>query len=107
MSERRKRIAAVFGAALLARLLFLFAGDQPLLYTHQYTYFTNALRIAEHEQPLRYLVASDEWRTWDQHWTIAPLYFVFVAGLFKLPTIVLVATSQDAPGSFAISVWIP
>jgi len=84
LSERRKRIAAVFGAALLARLLFLFAGDQPLLYTHQYTYFTNALRIAEHEQPLRYLVASDEWRTWDQHWTIAPLYFVLAAAVFDV-----------------------
>jgi hypothetical protein len=84
LSERRKRIAAVFGAALLARLLFLFAGDQPLLYTHQYTYFTNALRIAEHEQPLRYLVASDEWRTWDQHWTIAPLYFVLAATVFDV-----------------------
>lgn len=79
-----RRSAAIFGAALLARLLFLFAGDQPLLYTHQYTYFTSALRIAEHQEPLRYLLASDEWRTWDQHWTIAPLYFVFAAGAFEL-----------------------
>lgn len=80
----RGTTAAVFGAALAARLLFLFAADQPLLYSHQYTYFTNALRIAEHEHPLRYLLSSDEWRVWNQHWTIAPLYFVFAAGVFKL-----------------------
>ena len=75
---------AVFGAALLARLAFLFLADQPLLYTHQYTYFTSALRIAEHEAPLAYVWSSDEWRTWDQHWTIAPLYHLFAAAVFKL-----------------------
>ncbi|HET9316912.1 MAG TPA: hypothetical protein VFQ51_15070 [Vicinamibacteria bacterium] len=70
--------------ALLARLMFLFLADQPLLYTHQYTYFTAALRIAEHPHPLAYVWSSDEWRTWDQHWTIAPLYHVFAAAVFKL-----------------------
>lgn len=74
----------VFAAALVARLLFLFLADQPLLYTHQYTYFTSALRIAEHPTPLTYVWTSDEWRTWDQHWTIAPLYHLFAAAVFKL-----------------------
>ena len=75
--------AAVFAVALAARLAFLFLADQPLLYTHQYTYFTSALRIAEHPQPLSYVWTSDEWRTWDQHWTIAPLYHLFAAAVFK------------------------
>jgi hypothetical protein len=74
----------VFALALLARLLFLFLADQPLLYTHQYTYFTSALRIAEHPDPLAYVWRSDEWRTWDRHWTIAPLYHVFAASVLKL-----------------------
>jgi hypothetical protein len=74
----------VFGAALVARLLFLFLADQPLLYSHQYTYFTAALRIAEHPQALGYVLRSDEWRIWDQHWTIAPLYHVFAGAVFKL-----------------------
>jgi hypothetical protein len=78
------RLAAVFALALTARLVFVFAADEPLLYSHQYTYFTNALRIAEHPDPLRYVLRSDEWRTWDQHWTIAPLYHLFAAGIFGL-----------------------
>jgi len=76
--------AGVFLVALAARLAFLFLADQPLLYAHQYTYFTNALRIAEHPEPLRYVLTSDEWRTWDQHWTIAPLYHLFAAAIFRL-----------------------
>jgi len=78
------RLAAVFALALAARVLFVFAVDEPLLYSHQYTYFTNALRIAEHPHPVEYVLYSDEWRTWDQHWTIAPLYHLFAAAVFQL-----------------------
>jgi len=76
--------AAVFGAALLARLAFWLLPDQPLLYAHQYHYFTNGLRIFEHPHPLGYLLHSDEWRTWAEHWTIAPLYYPFEALVFAL-----------------------
>lgn len=75
---------AVFATALVARLAFLLLADQPLLYSHQYTYFTAAMRIAEHPQALGYVLRSDEWRVWDQHWTIAPLYHVFAGAVFKL-----------------------
>lgn len=74
-------VLGVFALALAARLLFLFLAEQPLLYTHQYTYFGNALRIAEHPHPLAYILTSEEWRIWDGHWTIAPLYHI-LAGLF-------------------------
>ena len=74
----------VFACALGARLLFLFAADQPLLYTHQYGYFHNALRIATNPQPLDYILRDEEWRTWDRNWTIAPLYYVFAAAVLKL-----------------------
>jgi hypothetical protein len=80
----KRPLLAIFLVASAARLAFLFGADQPLLYTHQYTYFTNAMRIAEHPHALSYLLRDDEWRTWDQVWTIAPLYFVFLGGLFKL-----------------------
>jgi len=80
----RARLLAVFALALGARLGFLLLADQPLLYTHQYTYFTNALRLAEDPSPLRTILTSDEWRTWDGHWTIAPLYFVTAAASFKV-----------------------
>jgi hypothetical protein len=75
---------AVFVLALLARLGFLWVADQPLLYAHQYTYFTAALRIADHDSPLAWILKSDEWRTWDGHWTIAPLYFVFAGFVFRV-----------------------
>ena len=75
---------AVFGVALAARLAFWWLADQPLLYAHQYHYFTNGLRIFEHPHPLGYLFSSDEWRTWAEHWTIAPLYYPFEALVFFL-----------------------
>ena len=75
---------AVFAAALLARLAFWLLSDQPLLYSHQYHYFTNGLRIFEHPDPWSYLLRSDEWRTWARHWTIAPLYYPFEALVFSL-----------------------
>jgi hypothetical protein len=77
-------VVAVFLLALAARIAFLFLSDQPLLYTHQYQYFTNALRIAEAPDPISYVLRSDDWRVWDQHWTIAPLYFLFAGSVFKL-----------------------
>ena len=76
--------AAVFALALAARLAFWTIADQPLLYTHQYHYFTNALTIAQHPDALRYVVSSDEWRTWDHNWTIAPLYHLFLAAMFRV-----------------------
>ncbi len=76
--------AGVFLLALAARLAFLLLLDQPLLYTHQYSYFTNALRIADRPDALHYVLASDEWRTWDGLWTIAPLYYVFAGFVLKL-----------------------
>ena len=80
---RRPWVLFVFTVALLARLGFWILADQPLLYTHQYHYFTSGLRIAEHPDPWRYVWTSDEWRTWDQQWTIAPLYYVFEAAVFR------------------------
>jgi hypothetical protein len=77
-------VVAVFLLAFGLRLAFLLAFDQPLLFSHQYTYFTHALRLAEHPDPLRYVLFSDEWRTWDRHWTIAPLYFLFAGTLLRL-----------------------
>jgi hypothetical protein len=63
----------VFAVALAVRVVFLLFSDQPLLYGHQYNYFTNALRIVEHPHPLDYILTSDDWRDW-MGWTIAPLY---------------------------------
>jgi hypothetical protein len=76
--------AAVFAAALALRLGFLLLVDEPLLYTHQYNYFNGGLKIAEHPHPWTYVLASDEWHTWGDGWTMAPLYHVFVGAVFRL-----------------------
>ena len=75
---------AVFLFALACRAAFWLLTDQPLLYTHQYHYFSNALGIAAHPAPLDYVLRSDEWRTWDGHWTIAPLYHLFAGFVFRV-----------------------
>ena len=75
---------AVFLLAFVARVAFWIVVDQPLLYTHQYQYFTNGLRIAEHPHPVTFVLTSDDWRVWDKHWTTAPLYYLFEAVIFRL-----------------------
>ncbi|MCP5119174.1 MAG: hypothetical protein GY953_50885, partial [bacterium] len=69
--------------ALAVRVVFVLASDQPLLYSHQYNYFTNALRIVEHPHPVNFILMSDLWRDW-MGWTIAPLYYLFVAAVFAI-----------------------
>lgn len=102
-----RRALAVFGLALAARVAFLLLADQPLLFQHQYTYFTSALRIAQHPHPLSYVLASDDWRTWDQHWTIAPLYYLFAAAVFRLfgPHLLPLQLAQCLLDSL-VAVWV-
>ena len=69
-----RAVLLVFLVALAARLLFLWLDCRPILFSHPYTYFDGALRIVEHPRPWDYVLRSEEWRTWDRHWTIAPLY---------------------------------
>jgi 4-amino-4-deoxy-L-arabinose transferase-like glycosyltransferase len=76
--------AAVFAVGLAMRVGFMVLSEQPLLYNHQYTYFTNGLRIAEHPNPVSFVLSSDDWRMWDDQWTIAPLYYWFEAAVFGL-----------------------
>ena len=76
--------SGIFLLAFAARLVYWLAADPPLLYEHQYHYFTNALRILAQPDPLHYVLHSDEWRLWDGHWTIAPLYHLFLAAVFAL-----------------------
>ena len=67
--------------ALVARLAFLFLADEPLLYSHPYNYFHGALAIVESPHPLRFVLRSDAWHQWLGPWTIAPLYYLFAAGV--------------------------
>jgi 4-amino-4-deoxy-L-arabinose transferase-like glycosyltransferase len=77
-------ILGVFALAFFVRVFFLLRVDQPLLFVHQLHYFTNGLSIAQHPRPLFFVLGSDRWRTWAEHWTIAPLYYVFEGIVFKI-----------------------
>jgi 4-amino-4-deoxy-L-arabinose transferase-like glycosyltransferase len=92
--------AALGMLALLARLAWRFGADEPLLYSHQYHYWEGALRIVEHPRPFWYVLNSDEWRQWPLGgpWTIAPLYYLFLAGLLAISgkSLVFVQLVQSA-----------
>jgi len=75
---------AVFAAAFALRLAFVLVVDEPLLYTHQYNYFNGGLKIAEHPDPWTYVLSSDDWHIWGDGWTMAPLYHLFVGGVFRV-----------------------
>ena len=85
LSARAGRVPwwlAVSGLALAARLFYRFSADEPLLFAHPYNYFYGALRILDHPDPLRFILTSDAWHQWLGPWTIAPLYYLFVAGVW-------------------------
>jgi 4-amino-4-deoxy-L-arabinose transferase-like glycosyltransferase len=92
--------AALGLLALLARLAWRFGADEPLLFSHQYHYWEGALRIVEHPRPFSYIFTSDEWRQWPLGgpWTIAPLYYLFLAGLLAISgtSLVFVQVVQSA-----------
>jgi hypothetical protein len=75
---------AVGWLALAARLFYRFAAGEPLLFAHPYNYFHGALRILEHPDPLRFIWTSDAWHQWLGPWTIAPLYYLLVAGVLAI-----------------------
>jgi hypothetical protein len=83
-ARRPPRWAGIAAVAAAARLVFLFGADEPLLYSHPYNYFHGALAILEHPRPLHFVVTSDAWHLWLGPWTIAPLYYVFLAGIMAV-----------------------
>jgi hypothetical protein len=75
---------AVGGLAFIARLFYLLAAGEPLLFAHPYNYFHGALRILERPDPLRFIWTSDAWHQWLGPWTIAPLYYLFVTAVLAV-----------------------
>jgi hypothetical protein len=76
--------AAVFLLALALRLAFVLGAAEPLLYSHPYNYFHGGLSIVEHPRPLWFVMNSDRWHQWLGPWTIAPLYYLLVAGFMAV-----------------------
>jgi tetratricopeptide (TPR) repeat protein len=76
--------AAVFLLALAARLAFLWVTDGPIVFGHERVYFNKGLWIAEHPDPWRFILREEAWRSWaGPHWTLPPLYPLFVAAFLR------------------------
>ena len=76
-------LATLFFVAFVARISVLFGEDMPILFGHPYNYYNNALRILEHPDPWGFIWQSDDWRLW-LSWTVAPLYYLFLAVVFQV-----------------------
>lgn len=74
----------VFLLAVGLRLGFLLIAQEPPLFAHPYHYYRGAFLIVEHPRPWHFIFTSDEWRAWGGVWTLAPLYFLFMAGTLEL-----------------------
>lgn len=66
------------------RLGYVVAVAPALRFSTSQHYFTGALEIAQHARPLEYVLYDDGWHLFNDVWTVAPLYPLFVAALFKL-----------------------
>jgi hypothetical protein len=74
----------VFLLAFGLRLGYLLATNEPPLFAHPYHYYRGAFLIAEDPHPWRFIWTSDQWRSWGGVWTLAPLYFLFMAGVLEV-----------------------
>jgi hypothetical protein len=74
--------------ALAARVAWLYAADEPVTQSSSLAYASAALGIAEETHPLAFVLRTDVWRRWGTGptggWTIAPLYHLFAAAVFRL-----------------------
>jgi hypothetical protein len=78
----RRVLPAVFMLALVVRVAFLLGTRPAFSYSTSFAYTTGALEILEHPAPLDFVLRSDDWHLWRSAWTVAPLYVLFVAGVF-------------------------
>ena len=104
----RPSAAAVFTLAVGARLAYVLGANEPLLYSHPYNYFHGALSILENPRPLHFVLHSDAWHQWLGPWTIAPLYYLFLAALMAVfgPHLLPIRLAQmGLDGGVAVLVW--
>jgi Dolichyl-phosphate-mannose-protein mannosyltransferase len=77
-------LALVFLLALLPRVAFLVLVEQPPISHDQVGYFFGGLSLAEHPDPVHFILKSDSWHTWIAPWVRVPLYYLFIGLVFRL-----------------------
>lgn len=84
---RWKRLPWWLPVALLAlglRLAHLAVEQPTLRFSTSQHYFTGGLEVAQHPDPLGFVLRDDGWHLFNDVWTVAPLYPLFVAGVLAL-----------------------
>ncbi len=96
-------LLATFAAAFALRAAWSFGLGEPLQYNHPYQYLSKALWLAERPDALAVILHYDNWRVHYDRWTAAPLYYLFLCGIFRLmgPSLLWVRLIQCALGSLA------
>lgn len=106
-ASSRRFLLAVFLLALAVRVAFLLGTRPSFSYSTSLAYTTGALEILEHPAPVDFVLRSDDWHLWRSAWTVAPLYVLFVAGVFGLlgtPLLVLQLTQAVLDSAAAVAV---
>ena len=96
-------LGATFAVAFALRAAWAFGLGEPLQYNHPYQYLSKALWLAERPDALAVILNYDNWRVHYDRWTAAPLYYLFLCGIFRLmgPSLVWVRLIQCALGGLA------
>lgn len=87
LAARLRRLPWWLPVALLTlcvRLLYVFLAQPTLRFSTSQHYLTGALEIVTNPDPLRYILWDDGWHLFNDVWTVAPLYPLFVAAVFTL-----------------------
>jgi len=77
-------LGAIFIVAVLLRAAWAIGVAEPLEYEHPYQYLGHTLWLAERPDALNVVLNYDNWRVHYDRWTAAPLYYIFLLGIFRV-----------------------
>lgn len=96
-------MGVIFLTAVVARLAWAFGVGEPLQYSHPYQYLAHSLWLAERPDAWSVVWNYDNWRVHYDRWTAAPLYYLFLLGIFQVagPSMFWVRLIQCGLGGWA------
>lgn len=96
-------LGVIFLTAVIARAAWAFGVGEPLQYSHPYQYLSHSLWLAERPDAWSVVWNYDNWRVHYDRWTAAPLYYLFLLGIFQTagPSMFCVRLIQCGLGGLA------
>lgn len=77
-------LGLIFVIAVALRAAWAFGIGEPLQYSHPYQYLAHALWLSERPDAWSVVWNYDNWRVHYDRWTAAPLYYIFLLGIFRV-----------------------